>query len=219
MLSKKIMILIVSIVLWLWISAGYAGAVRAPDPVDSSIFNDIQKGGYILYFRHGEATIGEDQPFVDLNNCNTQRNLSLNGKKQASLLGEIFIKMNIPVYFPVISSPYCRARETAEIAFGRQNVVIEPSLQNIAKLSQTQITNEQKQNILSIFSKLIEKQPPRGTNFIIVGHSFPTGEALGDIPYMGAVVIKPKGPGKGYDFIMKISLIEFMKWSNLTDRR
>lgn len=58
---------------------------------------------------------------------------------------------------------------------------------------------------------MLETAPARGLNQIIIGHSFPAGTAIGEIPYMGTAVIKPKGQGNGYDVIRIISLEEFMK--------
>jgi phosphohistidine phosphatase SixA len=70
-------------------------------------------GGYILYARHGEANVGEDQPNLNFLNCYTQRNLSEMGRWQAVYYGQILRNLQIPVSYPVQSSPFCRAIETA----------------------------------------------------------------------------------------------------------
>ncbi|MGG3839108.1 hypothetical protein ABEV00_19090 [Paenibacillus thiaminolyticus] len=52
----------------------------------------LRNGGYILYMRHGEATMGQDFPHVIFDDCGTQRNLSEEGKRQArqpSLLDKV----------------------------------------------------------------------------------------------------------------------------------
>ena len=77
----------------------------------------LQDGGYIIYFRHGEATIGKDQANVIFENCETQRNLSEIGKQQAILIGNVFRKKGIPVEPLIVSSPFCRAIDTAKLAF------------------------------------------------------------------------------------------------------
>ncbi|MCU6340347.1 histidine phosphatase family protein, partial [Enterobacter quasiroggenkampii] len=105
-----------------------------------------QKGGYILYMRHGEATVGQDRPVVDFDDCSTQRNLSDTGREQAKLLGVSMRKLNIPVQYPVVASPYCRTRETAELAFGSGNVVVDPSLADVTKLSDSSISAAEKQS-------------------------------------------------------------------------
>ena len=94
----------------------------------ASIVKELQKGGYLLYIRHGEATKGQDQPNLNFADCGTQRNLSVTGQMQASPSEKYFAGCRFHVQFPVLASPYCRTRETAELAFGKQNVAIVPSL-------------------------------------------------------------------------------------------
>jgi|GEM_PF-5498658 len=62
------------------ISPSYA----SPSSEDAgSLINELRQGGYILYVRHGEANVGEDQPGFSLMDCSIQRNLSVIGKEQA----------------------------------------------------------------------------------------------------------------------------------------
>ncbi|MEC0259808.1 MULTISPECIES: histidine phosphatase family protein [Paenibacillus] len=181
---------------------------------DSTLFEEIQKGGYILFLRHGEATIGQDQPGLTFHDCATQRNLSQTGRDQARMIGTIFKEKMIPIQYPVISSPYCRAQQTAEIAFGTQNVSVNPFLASIVQLSAEGVPEEEKQRILVNLSEMLEIPPARGSNTVIVGHAFPRGLALGEIPSMGTIVIKPKGIGKGYEIVSKLTLQEFIEWSH-----
>ena len=51
-----------------------------------------------------------------MNDCSTQRNLSEEGKKQAKFIGKFFIKNEIKID-KVLSSEWCRCKETAKIAF------------------------------------------------------------------------------------------------------
>ncbi|MEJ1715048.1 histidine phosphatase family protein, partial [Escherichia coli] len=93
--------------------------------------NDLKNGGYIIYFRHAEATVGQDSDNLVFEDCSTQRNLSDHGKQQAQVVGAFFKENPIPIAYPVIASPYCRTRETAEIAFGKQNIQLNPTLADI----------------------------------------------------------------------------------------
>ena len=52
----------------------------------------------------------------DINDCNTQRNLSNSGRKQAEKIGSFFKDNNISID-KVYSSEWCRCKETALIAF------------------------------------------------------------------------------------------------------
>lgn len=185
--------------------------LELPENELAAVVHALQKGGYILYMRHGEATVGQDRLDVDFHDCSTQRNLSDTGRQQARMLGESIRKLNIHVQYPVVASSYCRTRETAELAFGSGNVAVDPSLAAITKLNDSSISAAEKQSIVTQVEKMFEVEPPSGTNKVIIGHAFPAGSALGEIPYMGTVVIKPKGPGNGYEVVQKISLQDFMR--------
>lgn len=172
---------------------------------EPSLLNSLQQGGYILYTRHGEANIGLDQPDLDFNNCYTQRNLSDNGRMQATLYGYIIRSLHIPIEYPVLASPLCRTIETAALAFGGMNVQVDPIGFDIFKLDMNLNPLEQ-QRILNDLQAELELPPSMGANKVIVAHSFPKGVGLGTIPYMGTVVVKPLGKGNGYQIVTRLSL-------------
>ena len=172
-----------------------------------SLLNLLLNGGYILYTRHGESTVGEDQANIDFQNCSTQRNLSENGKRQAVSYGEILRSLYIPVNYPVLASPFCRARETAELAFGEENVQVDPFWGEIYKLSGN-LNEREQERILKALQSALEIIPPLGTNKVIIAHSFPKAFGLNQIPDMGTVVVKPLGDGKGYEVVALITLTE-----------
>ncbi len=169
--------------------------------------NLLRQGGYILYARHAEANVGEDLPYLNFENCYTQRNLSLNGRRQAIIYGESLRRLQIPVMSPVLASPFCRNRETAELAFGQGNVQVDPFLVELYKLSRNIGALEQAW-ILNSFTSYLELPPPQGRNKVVIGHSFPEGIGLGQIPNMGTVIIRPRGRGNGYEVVERITLTE-----------
>lgn len=172
-----------------------------------SLFNLLRNGGYVLYTKHGEATVGEDKPNLNFHYCSTQRNLSEVGRRQAIYYGEILRMLEIPISYPILVSPFCRAIETGQLAFGRANVRIDPFLFQIYRLSGNLSSVEQKR-ILDFLQSELEIPPPQGSNKVIIAHSFPQGIGLGQIPDMGTVVIKPLGRGKGYEIITKLPLAD-----------
>lgn len=93
-----------------------------PDPPWSDqtqrLFDLLSEGGFNIYFRHAATDETTDVPEdrIDLDDCSTQRNLSQLGREQARLTGEAFENLGIPVG-EVLSSRYCRCRQTAELAF------------------------------------------------------------------------------------------------------
>ncbi|MFB5282455.1 histidine phosphatase family protein [Peribacillus sp. Hz7] len=162
----------------------------------------LQNGGYIIYFRHGEATVGKDEPTVIFENCETQRNLSETGKQQAILIGKVFREKGIPIEPFVISSPFCRALDTAKLAFSNNPIRIERSLAKIVDLSEVPtLTDAERKVIIDDFIRLLERPPSSGQNKVIIGHSFPKELELGNIDYMTGIVIKPKGRGNGYEVV------------------
>lgn len=83
-------------------------------PVDSSLWDTIKLKGHIILIRHALAPgIGDPPEFV-LRDCSTQRNLSVEGKKQAEKIGQLFRKNGIRDA-ALFSSQWCRCLETAEL--------------------------------------------------------------------------------------------------------
>ncbi len=173
--------------------------------MNGSLLDLLRAGGYILYVRHGEATVGEDRPDLDFRYCYTQRNLSELGRRQAIYYGELVRTLRIPVGYPVIASPFCRAIETAQLAFGWMDVQSDPFWVNIYNLSRN-ITQSEQERILATLRSKLEIVPAQGTNQVIIAHSFPDGVGLGPIPDMGTVVIRPLGRGNGYEVAGTLSL-------------
>ncbi len=75
--------------------------------------------GSIVLARHALAPGVGDPPGFDLDDCRTQRNLNADGRAQARALGEAFRERGVAVA-EVWSSRWCRARDTAELAFPEQ---------------------------------------------------------------------------------------------------
>lgn len=184
--------------------------LKGADTLDESLLNSLRKGGFIFYARHGEATVGEDFPNINFQDCLTQRNLSEYGRRQAIYYGEILRYLQIPIQSGVSVSPFCRTIETAQLAFGYGSVQVHPYWFDIYRLSKN-VSSIDKEIIINNFNSFVETTPLDGNNKVIIAHSFPKGVGLGDIPYMGTVIIKPKGEKKGYDVVQQLSLEDWSK--------
>jgi broad specificity phosphatase PhoE len=78
----------------------------------------LRSGGFVLLMRHASTVAGlGDPPGYRLDDCATQRNLSDAGREEARHVGERFRREKVPIA-RVYTSPWCRCRETAELAFG-----------------------------------------------------------------------------------------------------
>ena len=85
------------------------------------VLENIKKGGNLIFIRHAYAPGGGDPDNFDINDCSTQRNLSDIGKEQAKNIGNFFRDNQVPID-KVISSEWCRCKETAKIAFDKYEV-------------------------------------------------------------------------------------------------
>ena len=161
----------------------------------------LKKGGHVLLLRHMTTVRSPDQwGGVDYDDCATQRVLSEEGKQQARTLGEAFKRLNIPVG-TVYVSPYCRCRETALLAFGKEGTESE------TLTVWDELDMEEKTQRGTEIRKMLDTQPAAGTNTILVTHtgnllwSFgldskpeglthvfkPTGLSIGRASYLGRV--------------------------------
>ena len=83
---------------------------------NTKVLENLKKGGKLIFIRHAYAPGGGDPDNFDINDCLTQRNLSDEGKDQSKKIGKFFKNNNISIDL-VISSEWCRCKDTANIAF------------------------------------------------------------------------------------------------------
>ena len=84
---------------------------------NENIVEILKKENNIIFIRHAIAPGNGDPQNFDISNCSTQRNLSKDGKLQALKIGKFFKKNDIKLT-KVLSSEWCRCKDTANIAFG-----------------------------------------------------------------------------------------------------
>ena len=84
--------------------------------LNKNLINQLEDGGKLIFIRHAYAPGNGDPNNFNLNDCSTQRNLNSLGRKQAKNIGEFFRENKIKIY-KVLSSEWCRCKETADIAF------------------------------------------------------------------------------------------------------
>lgn len=101
-----------------------ASSVSAASAADA--WPELNQGGAIVLFRHATAPGIGDPANFKLNDCPTQRNLDDTGRAEARKLGEQFRSRKIQVG-AVLTSQWCRTRDTARLAFGNDAVKDEPA--------------------------------------------------------------------------------------------
>lgn len=79
----------------------------------------LKAGGHVALIRHETTEPGTgDPPGYRLEDCATQRNLSAAGREAARRMGERLRAEGVAIE-KVYSSPWCRCRDTAMLAFGK----------------------------------------------------------------------------------------------------
>ena len=135
----------------------------------------VEKGGYILYFRHGHREKWIDVAMYDAMEAIEELDandlyfkdavcLSKMGMVQVRMMGEFIRKINLPVG-EIVTSPSCRARQTSEALFGTvgeiNNLFLHPGPYN---------------EDLDEFKKLVNKEilklkVTKGKNSIVSAHN------------------------------------------------
>ncbi|MBY0612547.1 MAG: histidine phosphatase family protein [Beijerinckiaceae bacterium] len=82
---------------------------------ETAAWDQLRAGGVVL-FRHANAPGIGDPPGFRLDDCATQRNLGAAGREQAVRIGDR-LRMERVSVSAVLSSHWCRALETARLAF------------------------------------------------------------------------------------------------------
>jgi phosphohistidine phosphatase SixA len=163
------------------------------------LINHLREGGYVMFMRHGstDRSHPDRAPQVDLNDCNTQRPLTAEGRELAARLGNNIRKAKIPVG-EVLSSPLCRAKESAEAAFGHYDV-------DVNLVYSGNMTDAEKIPVIKETRELLSRPVPAHTNRVIVAHGPNLRDAVGYYPKQeGTIVIfRPKAE-EGFEYICTI---------------
>jgi len=160
-------------------AAPAAANERALSPVSTDsregreLVEKLRGGGYVLFFRHAD-TLGEpcDRSFK-VGDRAGQRNISPQGREQSRRIGEAIRSLGIPYSTPVLAGPVYRARDTAELAFGTENVKVTDSL------LADDFSGPRLQWVLGEHRRLFESPVPARTNVMLFGHRTPAIMVLG----------------------------------------
>ena len=152
--------------------------------LNTNLLNQLEDGGKLIFIRHAYAPGGGDPDNFNLNDCSTQRNLNYEGRKQAKYIGEFFKKNKIKID-KVLSSEWCRCKETARIAF--KNFSTNNFLNSF--YSSKYAKNKDKQiKLLKNYVKKFESDK----NLILITHYVLIFEVLNYAPSSGEIVVSDK---------------------------
>lgn len=171
-------------------------AVSLAAHADEALWKLLRQGGQVLFIRHATTTPGVgDPPGFRLEDCNTQRNLSDNGRAEARRLGELLRTRSVPIG-DVLSSPWCRCHETARLAFGRHAESWSP-LSNLfgrREAADAQV-REMRTRIGSYRGK---------ANLVLVSHGSTALPLTGVHPQQAEIIVLTPGGGEKFDVAGRI---------------
>ena len=162
--------------------------------LNKNLINELKKGDKVIYIRHAYAPGGGDPDNFDINDCDTQRNLNYSGKLQAKNIGNFFKNNEIPIH-RVISSEWCRCKETAFLSFNKFETKNFLNSFYSSKFSKNKIKQ------IKELKKYIEESQNEG-NLVLITHYVVISEVLGYSSSSGEIVIS----NKNFDKIGSIKL-------------
>jgi broad specificity phosphatase PhoE len=156
---------------------------------DDALWALLKGGGQIVLVRHALTTPGTGDPDgMKLDDCSTQRNLNNEGRADARKLGAAFRARVVPVG-QVLSSPWCRCIETAQLAFGQTPGIL-PALGNL--FGRAERAGQQ----IGELKPLVSRRPANG-NLVLVSHGSTILALTGISPQTSEmVVLTPQEGGR-----------------------
>ena len=103
---------LIKIIIFLFIYFNTALVANSNDDLQ----NLLSEGEKLIFIRHAYAPGSGDPDNFDLSNCATQRNLNQEGIDQAKTINKLFLENHMDSSL-VLSSEWCRCRQTAKYAF------------------------------------------------------------------------------------------------------
>lgn len=172
-------------------------------PPDKSLVGELQKGGYVLFLRHFPTNPDQaDTDPLNLDNVAAQRQLTDEGRKQATALGQAFRALKVPIG-SIVCSRFYRAQETAKL-LGAGTPTPTPDVSEGGQV----VTPRENQRRAQALRQLLSTPPASGQNNLIVSHrpnlQDAAGKEFGDLGEGEIAVFQPTPDGK-YRLIARVS--------------
>ncbi len=158
--------------------------ILAVHPIASAILDDSP---FVVLVRHGDAPGRGEPDGFDLSDCRTQRNLSDKGRDDARKIGQMVRASGINVT-KVLTSRWCRARETAELMKLR-------SIENAATFDDLSFNKQHAEELLDGEHELIASWHGPGA-LLVVTHGSNIKALTGIDLEQGTMVVVSAGQGR-----------------------
>jgi len=144
-----------------------------------------QEGNKIILIRHSLAPGGGDPAGFKVDDCKTQRNLSKKGINQSKKIGKLFIKNKVPID-QVLSSQWCRCKDTAKFAFGKYN-----EFKALNSTFQSPFDKNEGKQLKELYN-YVKKWNGNGKNLVLITHYSIITSVTNAVPSSGEIVVADK---------------------------
>jgi phosphohistidine phosphatase SixA len=166
-----------------------ASVSAAPAFAQGDTWALLKQPGHVVFMRHSDAPGSGgygDPPGYRLDDCVTQRNLSDEGRAHARRTGEAFRKRGL-TFDRVLTSPWCRCKETAQLAIGKEAEIFAPLSNLVGRFE------HRDEQVKALKAYLAGLQP--NVRVLFVTHGVVINALTGVSPASGEMVIVRPGPG------------------------
>ena len=146
---------------------------------NEKLVNSLKEGGKLIFIRHAHAPGNGDPENFNLKDCASQRNLNQEGINQSKKIGLFFTKNKIQID-KVLSSEWCRCKDTAKYAFNDYKTFDALNSFYDARFTKNK-TNQIKDLKKYISSWNSKKNLVLVTHFVVISETLSVGSASGEI--------------------------------------
>ena len=161
--------------------------------------NVLMEGGNLIFIRHAYAPGSGDPEDFEIDDCLSQRNLNQIGKVQSKNIG-LFFKKNKIKLDTILSSEWCRCKDTAKFAF--QNYKTFNALNSFYDIRFADNKDRQIDNLKKFIKNWDNKK-----NLVLVTHFVVISEILNFSTTSGEIVISDKN----FNIIGNINIKKYNK--------
>lgn len=163
------------------VAMGLTGMLAPASADEAAAWAALRQGGHAALMRHADAPGGAgDPPGFRLDDCRTQRNLSDKGRAESKAVGER-LKIEGVKVGQVLSSPWCRCLETAQL------LEVGP-VEVAATFSNAFVLSDRRQALTAGAATIIREWTGPGT-LLIVTHGANIQALTGSNPASGDLVV------------------------------
>ena len=151
---------------------------------NEKLISSLKEGGKLIFIRHAHAPGNGDPENFNLKDCSSQRNLNQEGINQSKKIGLFFTKNKIQID-KILSSEWCRCKDTAKYAFNNYKTL--DALNSFYDARFAKNKTKQIKDLKKYISNWSSKK-----NLVLVTHFVVISEILGVGSASGEIIVSDK---------------------------